>query len=262
MSGPKPIDRVLAQVPMPEAKAETYEECAERMTALGFEPISREAWDRFAEVERAQVAEETAEKERAEKELHETCARAVAWGIPVKDAERIARGDLEVTTALNHCRAFRGSAKTLLVLCGGEGCGKTTAAAWWLMQPKQGHRYLEVKPPKFVTAGQLSLWPRFDRDARAELDLARCLVIDDVGLEYDDTKGAFRGLFREVTHERHNKSLPTVITTNIPGHVFSRSRVETRYQRARDFFGDPFRGRLRQSGTLANIKDSSMRGAK
>ena len=136
---------------------------------------------------------------------------------------------------------------TLLVLSGSRGCGKTTAAAWWLLQRRAPARYVSTRPPQFVDAAALTRWPRYDDGRMRELELAAALVVDDLGMEYDDKHGAFRSFVDGLVNARYAKELPTVITTNLPAADF-----KARY-------GERIADRIREAGRFVELAGESLR---
>ena len=195
--------------------------------------------------DRARAAERDAV---AEREKHR--ARLASWGVPLKDLERVTCDELKPTQALTHAREHEKGDAPLLVLCGGAGCGKTTAAVWWIAQPGPVSPYLPLDSPVFLPAFRLQRLSRFNDAEMRRVELARRLVIDDLGLEYMDDKGAFVSFFDGVLDARYRNNLPLLITTNLQGR-----ELAIRYKgRVAD--------RLRESGRVYNIGDSSMRGEK
>lgn len=146
----------------------------------------------------------------------------------------------------------------LTVLSGGTGTGKTTAAGWWLhgwiLDPKNWGEVNDWgSPPKmrgsviFVTAAKLARWARYnDSEMEAILRTSR-LVIDDLGAEFLDAKGAYASLLDEVINERYANRRPTVLTTNLNAPDF-----KARY-------GERIEDRIRESGRWMALGNESMR---
>jgi DNA replication protein DnaC len=182
------------------------------------------------------------------------------WGVPRKDIERVIAGDLDETEPLqiakrfaSGLRALAGSAGsdtpcTVLVLSGPPGCGKTTAAASLLAWRDAPWASRCAHHPIFIPVSRLIRWNRFEEKAMVALEKAAALVIDDLGSEYMDDKGAFLSFFDGLLNARYADWLPTVITTNLSASQF-RGRYGTR---AID--------RLREVGRFIEIRGESMRG--
>ncbi len=130
----------------------------------------------------------------------------------------------------------------ILVLSGDPGRGKTVAAAWWLLQHLDGKRN-----SLFVSAARLSRWERYDRGEMDRLLLAPRLVIDDLGEEFNDTKGNFLAVLDETVCDRIANRRPTVITTNLTAELFF------------DRYGQRIRDRIREAGRFVVSAGASMR---
>jgi len=160
-----------------------------------------------------------------------------AIGIPARFRD-VAEGSMAETEALAEVR--RGGFE-LLVMAGDVGRGKTVAASWWLLQAAH------LRRPVFVSAARLSRWDRYDNEAMDRLLLASRLVIDDLGEEFNDTKGNFLAVLDETISDRVANRRPTVITTNLTLETFT------------ERYGIRVRDRIRESGRWQSFKGSSMR---
>jgi hypothetical protein len=124
------------------------------------------------------------------------------------------------TLALAHVRKFAAGDRGALVLMGGVGAGKTTAATEYALEHGGS-------APGFVRASELEARGRYadrdspkdgqlrDRDIRAWLRTRTMLVIDDLGAEYLDGKGAFRSLLDETLDLFYGDKKRLIITTNL-----------------------------------------------
>lgn len=130
---------------------------------------------------------------------------------PARSVRVVLSGQARDTRAMAAVRAFMASESSALVLAGGKGCGKSTAAVWAIAERGGGH---------FRYAGELAGLSR-DDDERRRVTRAPLLVIDDLGVEYLDDKGWFAAFFDEVIVRRHDNELKTIITTNLPKAKFS-----------------------------------------
>ncbi|MFN0251720.1 MAG: hypothetical protein ACKV2T_32890 [Kofleriaceae bacterium] len=117
-------------------------------------------------------------------------------------------GDLADTEAMRHARMFIHLPKKLLVLAGGVGTGKTTAAAWLALKGQDPR-------PGFVRIATLARRSLYDRKLTDWLEGLTSLVIDDVGAEFLDGKGAFRSLMDEVVDTFYSNRRTLVMTTNL-----------------------------------------------
>lgn len=206
---------------------------------------SREDWVERNVAYFASDAGRAAARAVQERDTERDLSRDLAWlaemGVPRRPAQAALRRDLRATPAMLAVQDPRPC--SLLVLSGGVGCGKSTAAAWWLrgQSPETGF---------YVAAQALERWPRYDADAMDRLLTPERLVIDDLGTEYKDIKGAYQSLLDQVACARFAAELPTVITTNVKFDDF-----ETRYEaRIAD--------RIREDGRFMVVGDytDSLRG--
>jgi len=185
---------------------------------------------------REQVAKQDASKARDE--ARRLAAAKDAMGIPAVFRELAEGQGLRQTEALLEVQ--RGS--LILVLAGDVGRGKTVAASWWLLQA------VAQRQPLFVSAARLSRWDRYDRGEMDRLLLASRLVIDDLGEEFNDTKGNFLAVLDETISDRVANRRPTVITTNLSLEDFT------------ERYGIRIRDRIREAGRWQSFAGPSMRG--
>ncbi len=130
------------------------------------------------------------------------------------------------TTALGHARAFAKMPVRMLLLAGGVGTGKTTAASW-LALGRDDER------PGFIRAGELERRGRYDRTLLPWLKERTSLVIDDLGVELLDSKGVFISLLDEVIDAAYGRRRIVVITTNLTFDELGQrygSRVLSRFE--------------------------------
>jgi hypothetical protein len=207
--------------------------------------LSEEEWAiRDAEIERDRIAREAKEEEWRQQSLR---VDLVNRGCPAKDLERVVSGEMQDTQALVEARGALSLSLVLLVLSGLRGCGKTTAAAWWVTQKHKPQQYVRTFDPRFVDSTSLARWPKYDDAAMRELERASALVIDDLGVEYDDKGGAFRSFLDGLVNSRYAACLPTLITTNLTASDF----------RAR--YGERIADRIREAGRFVELAGESLR---
>lgn len=130
---------------------------------------------------------------------------------PARVVDDVRADRLATTPALAHARDFRAAPvgdQHILVLLGGTGTGKTTAAAW-LASEVGGSR------PGLVRSGALERAGRYDRELAEWVTSRTLLVIDDLGVEYQDGKGAFRSVLDELIDVAYGARRRLVITSNL-----------------------------------------------
>lgn len=141
------------------------------------------------------------------------------------------------TDAMRKLReAFASSPRpAIVVLQGGVGCGKSCAAAVWLLE--NGARWITAK--RLARLGPYS--KEFESYTRGPV------VIDDLGAEYADQKGFFVTMVDEIVDGHHNSRTPLVLTTNLTAEDF-----KARYkERVAD--------RIRETGRFVRVDGKSMR---
>lgn len=203
--------------------------------------------DRLAAVEAADRQRAAEERRKAQTELR---IHLVECGCPAKDLRRVLDEPEKMisTKSLWHARQSHSRGESMLVLSGPRGIGKTTAAAWWLVQEREPVEYVRTTFPLFVEAGLLARYDRYNKPEMRTLTRARALVIDDLGTEYLDGKGAFVSLFGEVMNARYAAELPTLITTNMLAAEFK--------ERYKERIAD----RIREVGRYIELEGESLRG--
>lgn len=216
-----------------------------RIEAREADPAWQEQQRREQEVRAAEVRRATAAGQR----------ELLAKLLPEKVLEELRAGKVDKTPAIEALE----QAPPLVVLSGGTGTGKTTAAGWWLytwvMDPSNwsavdtwGTAPRLMGSAIFVTGARLARWARYDDGQMDKLLRASRLVIDDLGGEFMDVKGAFLSLIDEIINERYANRRPTVLTTNFKVEDF-RERYEARIA-----------DRIRELGKFIALGNVSMRG--
>lgn len=152
-----------------------------------------------------------------------------------------------------------------LVLSGNKGCGKSSAAGWWLqniLKEVQGENngYRSTCHQRWFTAGELSRWSRNFEEQKAKLNFLKvcnAIVIDDLGSEYADKNGYFNSVLDEIIDARYSNYKRTLITTNLNAAEF--------HLRYGDRVSDRIREGFKHAGPVGDtlfieIPDKSMRG--
>lgn len=171
-------------------------------------------------------------------------------GIPAKDHERLLNG-VGDTQAVQAALSAVEAKSVIVVLSGRRGCGKTVAAGRWLVALSGNGRGL------FIDAPRLTRWSRYDDDEMEKLERVGALVIDDLGMEYDDKHGAFRSFVDGLINARYSRSLPTLITTNLPANDFERDGQKVEGFKSR--YGERIADRIRECGKFVELRGDSMR---
>lgn len=112
------------------------------------------------------------------------------------------------TAAQRQAREYLSGRRMALVLAGGVGAGKTTAATWVALEAGG-------TAPGFIRASALERRGRYSKTLDAWLETRSCLVIDDLGAEVLDGHGVFRSLLDETIDMFFGDRKRIVITTNL-----------------------------------------------
>ena len=96
----------------------------------------------------------------------------------------------------------------VLLMLGGIGAGKTTAAAWIVAGEKANSVWLPAR-----TVDDLESWKQVGHLAKT----AQLLVIDDLGTERDTESGFGRDTLGNLFTDRIDRAQRTVVTTNLSG---------------------------------------------
>lgn len=207
------------------------------------EPAYRAAHEAAARAEREQ--EEGMRRWSEEQARRAAEVRRTAGGIPRRLWPLLDGTEpLIYSQAVMAVKTFLESQKVFLVLAGGVGPGKTTAAAWAVEQRKG----------RMVKAIDLIRLGTYDEARWAELRGAPLLAIDDLGTEPRDEKGWAAANFESLLDHRYDWQGPTVMTTNLPFAAF-----KARYLTAD---GGRLLDRFREAGEFVGITEASRRGAK
>lgn len=209
--------------------------------------------------EAAKRAHESAEDARVQ--LH-----FQACGVPASLAEASAAGRVLSGDTYPAMEAMRDwttrPGAVFLLLAGGVGSGKTTAAVEtlrlarsqaWLMDSDgavfSSWRFDSSKG-LFVSAVDLeekAPWS-FDGDALwKRCRTVRLLVVDDLGSETQNEKSPFISAFQDLVRRRHAEELKTVITTNVDGVTFKKR------------YGARVLDRITERGVVHNCGNTSLR---
>lgn len=186
-----------------------------------------------------QRAKETAEAEV--RRVREKYGRLEKAGFPLRAIRAAEAADVS-RSAIARVRDWSPEDKSILVLSGPAGCGKTVAATWWALRRDW--------PPAFVRATTFAASSRYDRETRDAWFEASALVLDDLGTEYLDARGSFLVDLDELLDVYYGNAKPLVITTNADVASF-----KSRY-------GERVSDRVRECGVWFAMRDQSMRGAK
>lgn len=164
-------------------------------------------------------------------------------GCPHRTSELVLAGGLERTDAMAFL-AEPSPDRPLTLLAGPPGVGKTVASVHWLLQHDSGRRPTSLI---YLTASELTRWPRYDSEQMGSLEHASAVVVDDLGREYTDAKGFFLAILEELVDMRYQSGRPLVCTTNCT--------AEKLWERV----GERVRDRWREAGRVFEIRGESLR---
>lgn len=178
-------------------------------------------------------------------------------GVPAKELGRLLGAEeLRATDAMATTRDWLAEDVPLLVLAGGVGCGKTTAASWAVAQDPadefgyrgSGWAWPQELCPRFLDAQQIARVNRYKPEEISILEQCALLAIDDLGAEFADPGGSFQVTLDCVINARYANELRTIVTTNLDAEAF-----KARY-------GKRIADRIRESGWFVELPGGSLRG--
>lgn len=178
-------------------------------------------------------------------------------GIPVRILNIVSDDRVRVAETPAVLGVSQHDDKTIIVLTGAPGCGKSVSAALWLasyvfrtdrwQQTKDGWRFAQTLPV-WTRASELARIDHYDADVVNPLLLSSRLVIDDCGEEYLDKFGFYTSLLDEIVSTRHEQLRPTLMTTRLSSGCF--------FER----YGERMISRLRADGVMFGCGDIDQRG--
>jgi len=149
-------------------------------------------------------------------------------------------------------------AAIFLVLAGGTGGGKTTAASWLALKSHDDM-------PGFIRASELERRGRYDKDLRTWIPERTSLVIDDIGAEVLDGKGVFRSFLDEIVDDFYSSRRRLIMTTNLAPKITDEHRAQCAKEardpepQFRERYGDRVRSRVIQVGQWAECGNKDLR---
>lgn len=170
--------------------------------------------------------------------------------------ERVLRllGLARATDAVKAVREFLANdSRTLLVLAGGTGCGKTVAACVGLDEYLLLEGWSYRRAGRFVKAIDLVRAGTFDREFWDGYAATPMLVVDDLGTEPLDEKGWALANLAALIDKRYDACRKTILTTNLDVAKF-----KARYCAAD---GGRLIDRLREAGAFVEFDGASLRSA-
>lgn len=120
-----------------------------------------------------------------------------------------------------------------IVLSASYGVGKSTAAGWWLSQVCASLQPAPGLFRRWWPASEVAALDMYGEDYK-RLCECQALVIDDVGAEYSDAKGAFASKFDRLIDARYREYRRTIITTNLDAKAFVERYDRRIFDRLRD----------------------------
>lgn len=158
-------------------------------------------------------------------------------GVPEPHIGPLLSGNADASAAMCDVAKFTESDRSILLLCGDRGVGKSFAAASTL-DPGGG---------LCLRATQLARLSDYDKDAFAAIESARVLVIDDLGQEYSDKSEFFISRFDDVISCRYDSGRTTILTANMSKEAF------------KERYGERVADRIREVGMVSTIRGESRR---
>jgi hypothetical protein len=212
--------------------------CAELVKLWPIENDDAEAW---AKHDRRVAATLEAEGAASEKlRLQRRIVLLRESGFPDEAIHGALLGQLQQTVALGHAKTFQRLPARMLVLAGGCGTGKSTAATWYAAQ-------CDDERPLFIRAAEVERRGRYDRKLDEQLKQATSIVLDDLGAEIVDSKGVFVSLLDELIDRVYAKRSIAIVTTNLIS------------EQLRERYGARMMSRFEQTGIFASCGMDDLR---
>lgn len=173
-------------------------------------------------------------------------------GVPARVVRQLADGGWRETSAVAKIRSWHAMHSWCAVLGGDFGVGKSFAAALWLwliaFEAAEAKRTSTYRAPEcWRSAADLARIGNYDRNAFNEVARLPALVIDDLGAEFNDGKGAFLAFLGDLLNERQSNERRTLITTNLAGSAF------------KERYGQRIIERIREGGVFEGVTGPNMR---
>jgi hypothetical protein len=192
------------------------------------------------------------------------CEVVNGWGVPARICENLKA--IRRTKAVKLVEDFASAPKEAwcLVLSADKGAGKSTAAAFWLMEQVHWRHYPESRssgharagwspPQRWWSGTKLARTNGYSSDFEKMIKIDS-MVIDDLGIEYLDKNGNFLQRFDELMDERYSNFRKTIITTNLNAEDFKSRYGERVADRIREGFN--------HGGAFMELSDKSLRSVK
>lgn len=208
------------------------------------------------------AAAEAEDAERLRKEAEEAKERPYRHladcGVPLRVVDTVRR--YEQTAAVKRVLRWIEERKSkpstwCLVLSSSKGAGKSVAAGLWMLQSgAESIRYYDnhgnaEEAPSWLSVSKFARLDGYNGTFDRICDHPGPVVLDDIGSEYNDSKGWFLQAFDAFVDARYSQYRPTLITTNLSGEDFKRRYSERVVDRIREggsyyeFDGESMRGR-------------------
>jgi DNA replication protein DnaC len=154
-------------------------------------------------------------------------------GVPRRVRDTLAKPAETRALALVREWAAQPESAWCVVLSASYGVGKSTAAGWWLSQACASVQPAPGLFRRWWPASEIAALDMYGEDYK-RLCECQSLVIDDVGAEYADQKGAFASKFDRLIDARYREYRRTVITTNLDAKAFVERYDRRIFDRLRD----------------------------
>lgn len=170
-------------------------------------------WEAQCEFQASQICPKQILVQQAQ-ENQELRHRAREHGIPERALRRIFDRPPAQTPSLKVVRAFmKNPHKNILILSGTNACGKTTAAAWACLPPRDAD-WPKPTPGYFVRLVDLEAAGRFS-ELLLRLRNAPVVTVDDIGAAHFGNSGWLASLFEDVMDAAYQGCHKLILTTDL-----------------------------------------------
>ena len=189
--------------------------------------------------------------EQPEKTGQDIATFVAKQGIPQRIISTLT-GEHLSTPAYQAVEKFLGAPREgwCLVLAGPKGCGKSTAAAYYLWEKARQSEGNPSSAMRWWTASRVARVSGYNQELEKMMQVSH-MVIDDLGTEYLDKNGYFSHRLDELIDDRYSNYKRTIITTNLNAKDF-----QNRYG---DRVADRIREGFKHGGGYAELDGKSLR---
>lgn len=159
------------------------------------------------------------ERDRERREALRVDHVLTSWGVPKRVRNALAKFEEKPLVDAVRRWIAEGEESWCMVLSSNPGTGKSTAAGWWLSQVAKGVSHSPNASRRWWPATEVAALDFYGDDYKRLCECAS-LVLDDLGTEYSDQKGALQSKLDRLFDSRYREYRKTIVTANVDAAVF------------------------------------------